>query len=454
MSTSQKRFWLIVLLTALAIFIDLPPQVKVDQQLLGQQIKFSFNRPALNIKIGDFQLKRDFTTNLGLDLAGGTRLTLQADMSQVSPENRPDALSSTRQIISDRVDLFGVSEPNIYTQKSQDNYQIITELPGLTDTSRAAQLIGTTAQLEFRTPVFSPPSSPSAQPQLAGFEKTGLTGQYLEKTAVTFQTQDANPAVQLIFSQEGAEKFAQLTRENLNQPLAIYLDDRPLTAPVVQSVIENGEAVISGQFTTQQAKNLSIQLNAGALPVPIEIVSQTNVPPTLGQVSIQQSLVAGAIGLVLVMLFMIAFYGYLGLLADISLIIYGLLTLALYKLIPITLTLPGIAGFILSVGMAVDSNILIFERYRQDLKDRRWSVAIELAFGKAMDAIKDANLATLLTAFILFNPLNWSFLITSGPIRGFALTLSIGVLTSLFTGVFVTRTLIRLFYHGPKNKNN
>lgn len=458
MSTTQKRFWLIIFLTALAIFIDLPSQIKVDQKIFSKPVKFSYSRPDLNINLGKFKLQRDFKTHLGLDLAGGTRLTLQADMSQIDPADRPDALASTRQIISDRVDLFGISEPNIYTQKSADTYQIITELPGLTDTAQAARLIGTTAQLEFRTPIYSQPSTPSgqvatvaAQPQIAGFKKTDLTGKFLKKTSVTFQTQDANPAVQLQFDQDGAQKFTRLTQENLNKPLAIFLDDRLLTAPVVQEVIENGQAVISGQFTTQQARNLSIQLNAGALPVPIKIVSQTNVPPTLGRISIQESLLAGAIGLTLVMAFMIAFYGHLGLLADISLIIYGLLTLALYKLIPVTLTLPGIAGFILSIGMAVDSNILIFERYRQELTNRRWSVAMELGFGRAWDAIKDANLATLLTAFILFNPLNWSFLITSGPVRGFALTLSVGVLTSLFTGIVVTRTLIRLFYQGPKN---
>jgi len=205
--------------------------------------------------------------------------------------------------------------------------------------------------------------------------------------------------------------------------------------------------VISGQFTTEDAKNLSIQLNAGALPVPIQVIGQNNVGATLGQESVTKSLQAGFLGLVIVMCFMILYYSRLGFLADLALIVYGIITLALYKLLGVTLTLPGLAGFILSVGMAVDSNILIFERTKEEQRSGKpWSTAIELGFGRAWDSIKDANIATLTICFILFNPFNWTFLNTSGLVRGFALTLALGIAISLFTGIIVTRTLIRLFY--------
>jgi preprotein translocase subunit SecD len=252
--------------------------------------------------------------------------------------------------------------------------------------------------------------------------------------------------VSLRFTPEGGEKFAAITQRNLNQPLAIFLDNQLLTAPIVNEPILNGQAVISGNFTTQAATNLAIQLNAGALPVPIKIVEQKNISATLGADSINKSVKAGAVGLTLVMLFMLLYYGKNGLIADIALIIYGLLTLSIYKLIPVTLTLPGIAGFILSVGMAVDSNILIFERLKEELRaGRPFNIALELGFGRAWDSIKDANVCTIITSLVLLNPLNWHFLNTSGMVRGFALTLLIGVLISLFTGIVVTRTLMRVF---------
>jgi preprotein translocase subunit SecD len=229
--------------------------------------------------------------------------------------------------------------------------------------------------------------------------------------------------------------------------LAIFLDDIPVTAPIVNEAITSGDAVISGKFTATTAKNLAIQLNAGALPVPISIVEQRTVGATLGEDSVNKSVRAGLIGLFIVSFFMIAYYGKLGLLADIALLIYGLITLALYKLIPITLTLPGIAGFILSIGMAVDANILIFTRMKEELREGRpLSQAMELGFGKAWDSIKDANICTIITALVLLNPFNLSWLVTWGMVKGFALTLLMGVLISLFTGIVVTRTLVRVFY--------
>lgn len=225
--------------------------------------------------------------------------------------------------------------------------------------------------------------------------------------------------------------------------------------PTVQVEITDGNAQITGKFTTEEAKALAVQLNAGALPVPVSVLSQKNIPATLGADSIKKSITAGAIGLSMVIFFMIAYYGRLGLIASIGLFIYGIITLALYKLIPVVLSLPGIAGFILSVGMAVDSNILIFERYKEEIRGgRSWQVALELAFGRAWNSIKDANAATILTGIILFNPLDWNFLNTSGSVRGFALTLVLGILISLFTGLVVTRNFLRLFYKGKSITND
>jgi preprotein translocase subunit SecD len=246
-----------------------------------------------------------------------------------------------------------------------------------------------------------------------------------------------------------------LTKENIGKPIAILLDGYPVTMPTVQAEITTGDAVITGQFTTEEAKALAIQLNAGALRSTVIILSKKNIPATLGAESIQKSLLAGGIGLIMVILFMIGNYGKMGVIASFGLVIYGLLTLTLYKLIPIVLSLPGIAGFLLSVGMAVDSNILIFERFKEEIRaGRSWRVALELAFGRAWDSIKDANTATIITGLILFNPLDWNFLNTSGAVKGFALTLLMGIFISLFTGIVVTRNLLRLFYKGESVTKN
>jgi len=283
----------------------------------------------------------------------------------------------------------------------------------------------------------------TAAAMLADYQPTGLTGKDLTRSQVQFNPNTGQPVVGLRFSDEGAQKFSAITQRNVGKPVAIFLDELPVTIPLVQEAITTGEAIISGEFTPKQAKKLSIQLNAGALPVSIEIIQQRNIGATLGIQSVQKSLQAGLIGLLMVVLFMAAYYGRLGILADMGLVVYGLVTLALYKLIPVTLTLPGVAGFLLSVGMAVDSNILVFERMKEEQRaGKPRKMAMELGFGRAWDSIRDANVCTLITCFILFNPFSWSFLNTSGMVRGFALTLGLGVLLSLFTGVVVTRTIL------------
>lgn len=445
MTRPQRVLLGIIVLTAAALYIDLPPiplrfhygPIKIDQTIGGY---------SLDLNIAGARFKRDFKIKKGLDLQGGVQLTLEASTSGIPADERTTAIEAAKNVIERRVNFLGVAEPVVQTSKVGDSHRVIVELPGITDTERALRLVGQTAQLDFREQTEE--STASAVPgSPESFVPTSLTGSDLKKATVTFDPNTNAPQIGLQFTDEGGEKFAAITKRNIGRPLAIFLDEQPISAPLVNETITGGEAVITGQFTLDEAKNLAIQLNSGALPVPVKVIEQRNIGPTLGQEAVWRSLTAGLIGLFLVVFFMSAYYGRLGFLASVGLLIYGLITLALYKLIPVTLTLSGIAGFLLSVGMAVDANILIFERIKEE---RRWGkplkAALELGFGRAWDSIRDANVATLITSFILFNPLNWSFLNTSGMVRGFALTLGLGIFISLFTGIVVTRTLIRVFY--------
>lgn len=449
-SVSFRRLAFFFLLLVVVI-IDLPKQIPLKTNVFGANIDTSFTRPEINLRLFGSRFYRDLEVKQGLDLQGGTEIILLADMAEISSSDRSRALESAEEIIRRRVDLFGVSEPLIQRSVVEDQYRLIVQLPGIKNVDQALQLIGQTAQMDFREQI-EPIDEEATASALAldSFVPTGLTGKDLAKSQVQFGTHGTGGAqVSLEFTEEGKQKFADITKRNIGKPVAIFLDQFPLTIPIVQQEITDGNAVISGDFTTQQANQLAIQLNAGALPTPIEIIQQRTVGATLGADSVSKSLKAGLVGLAIVMLFMIAYYGWLGFIADVGLVIYGLITLSIYKLLPVTLTLPGLAGFILSVGMAVDSNILVFERMKEEIRiDKPWQLAMELGFGRAWDSIKDANIATLTTSFILFNPLNWSFLPQSGMVRGFALTLGLGVLISLFTGIVVTRSLLRTFYKG------
>jgi len=439
----RRLFWLIIILTLLAIFVDLPDSFHLKIVIPKTNIKIDqeISRPKLDLRTSKFRFYRDLEIKKGIDLAGGTHLLFVADMSKIKEEDRSSALEAVKNNIERRINLFGVNEPLIQTSKFKEEYRLIVELPGVTEVNQAIELIGQTAQLDFRE---LPPGATTAA-SFADFKTTNLTGKDLTRSRVEFDSNTGKPVVGLEFSDEGGRKFAEITKRNVGRPLAIFLDEIPLTAPMVKEEINTGKAVISGDFTLDEAKKLSIQLNAGALPVPIKIVEQRNVGASLGEESVRKSIRAGMIGLLMVGFFMIAYYGYLGFLATCGLVIYGLLTLALYKLIPVTLTLPGVAGFLLSIGMAVDSNILIFERMKEEIwTGKPRSLAMELGFGRAWDSIRDANVCTLITCFILFNPFNWNFLNTSGMVRGFALTLALGVGLSLFTGIVVTRTILRV----------
>ncbi len=426
----SNTLWVIVILVFFSVLIDIN--------------KF----PA--VKILDRSIKINFPLKLGLDLQGGTQLVLETQMDKIDASSRDSALESAKNVLERRVNLFGVSEAVIQTSKIGDIRRILVELPGLKDASSAASLVGKTAQLDFKELVGTPSAqaSVSAQALFDFFKSTGLTGADLKSAQVTFGSgrgAKTGPQVSIEFTPKGADKFAIITKRNINKPLAMFLDETPISwpPPIVQQEIIGGQAVISGQFTTIEAKNLAIQLNAGALPVPIKILQQRSIGPTLGQESINKSLVAGIIGLGVIGIYMAVYYGFMGLVADGALIIYTLLVLTIFKtglfiLPPITLTLAGIAGFILSIGMAVDANILIFERIKEEI---RWgkskSQALDLGFKRAWTSIWASNVSSLITATILYS-------MGQALVKGFAVTLAIGVLVSMFTAIVVTKTFLKL----------
>ncbi len=461
--------FVIALITFYTILINLPrTPVKFGFEIPfmdGKRLDVDTEIGGYNFSLFGGAIQRDLEIKKGLDIEGGVSVLLQADMSKIVEPDRNDALDSLKNIIERRVNLLGLSEATVQTSKQGDTYRVIVELAGVDDPGEALEVIGQTALLDFREiKPLEVKAEGSEEPDPIEvaledqFVSTGLTGADLRKALVVTDQSgtltSGTPQIQLTFNAEGTKKFREITQKNLNQPVAIYLDDRVLMSPVVQSVITDGVAVVTGQFTPEEAKFITTQLNAGALPVPVSILEQRTVGPSLGQESVNKSIIGGLLGLILVVAFMIIYYGRLGFFASIALVIYSLITLALYRLIPVVLTLPGVAGFILSIGMAVDANILIFERIKEELRMKKpLSIALENGFGRSWDSIRDANVATLLTAFILFNPFDWGFLPTSGLVRGFALTLSLGIIISLFTGVFITRNLVRVFYH-PKIQND
>ncbi len=420
---------IILLAAVLIIAIDLPENYHIKFQVGKQKINYTIN--PLN----------NFRTHLGLDLQGGSNLVFEADTSKIKPADLKDALNSLRDTIERRVNFFGVSEPVVQTIKSGNTYRISVDLPGIKDINQAIGLIGQTAELVFTEEV-SATSSAQIPTKL-----TGLTGRDIQKATTTFDQQTGKPEVALSFTSNGAKLFGDITTRNVGKPIGIFLDNSPVSVATVQQPITDGNAVITGNFTVDYANQLAIKINSGALAMPIKLVEQKNIGPTLGASEVQKSIFAGTVGLLMVLLFMIIYYGRLGIIASMALIIYGLISFAIFRVIPVVLTLPGVAGFILSIGMAVDANILIFERIKEEMrKGRDFEIAIKFGFGRAIDAIKDANITTLIVAFILFNPLNWDFLPQFGMVRGFALTLAIGVATSLFTGVVITKRLINFFY--------
>ena len=423
----RTKLWIllgfIVVVITFGVLIDLP-----RSPLWGDRIKAS----------------------LGLDLVGGTGLIYQADLSQ--SKDKIKDLDNLKNVFNKRINELGVSEPTIQTS---GNDRIIIELPGIKDIDEAIKKIGQTYELEFMVEG----TAENGQTLNDYYDnnytypgywiKSDLTGRNLVKADATFETSQqglvqSDPIVSIKFDNTGKEKFAKLTKENLNKRIAIVLDNKVVSAPNVQVEIDNGEAIITGQKDIKEAQQLAKRLNEGILPVPTKLIGQQNVGSTLGKDSLIASLVAGIIGLLLVVIFIISFYKFPGLIAIISLSIYAILTLAVYKVIPVTMTLAGIAGFVLSIGMAIDANILIFERMKEELRlGKELNLSITDGFRRSWNSIRDSNISSIITCLILY------FGTGSGPVRGFAITLLIGILISLFTAITVTRTLLLLLSASP-----
>ena len=414
--------------------------VKVNYLLIGiivgSLLLFVFVYPQ---SINKYVSVPNVPFRLGLDLLGGTHLVYQADLSK--SENKADAMQGVRDVIERRVNYFGVAEPLVQISGTD---RLIVELAGINDVSQAIQLIGATPFLEFKETKADTQAILDAQQKGQRLNEdplqaTGLNGKHLKRAAVVFDQQTYQSQVSLELNEEGAKLFAEITKKNLGKIVAIYLDGVLISTPVVQSEIKDGNAVITGKFTPAEVKLLATRLNSGALPVPIALVSQQTIGASLGAESLSKSLTAGIYGLILVALFMILFYRLPGLVSVIALAVYVLIVLAIYKLIPVTLTLAGIAGFILSLGMAVDANVLIFARMREELKaGKSVRSSMHEGFSRAWLSVRDSHVTTLIGAFVLY-------VFTTSIVKGFALTLGVGVLTSLFTATVVTRTLLNLF---------
>ena len=383
---------------------------------------------------------------LGLDLSGGTQLVYRADLSDIQAADTADSMAALRDTIERRVNLFGVSEPLVQTEQASalsgtSEQRLIVELPGVTDTQRAIQLIGQTPVLEFRMlkQGASVPSVISSTTINAAFEPSVITGKDLKSAQLEFQSTGGlqEPAVVLTFDSNGARIFADITKNNVGRQFGIFLDGTPISVPVIKEAIPDGTAVISGgSMTAQSAKELARNLNEGALPVPITLISTEVVSGTLGAEAVQSGIFAGILGIAVVALFMLLWYRLPGLLAAVALSIYIVAMLVLFKLIPVTLTAAGIAGFILSIGMAVDANILIFERTKEELRGgKNARDAIQEGFHRAWPSIRDSNISSMITAIILF----W---MGTSLIQGFALVFGIGVLVSMLTAISVSRTFL------------
>jgi protein-export membrane protein SecD len=423
--------------------------------------------------LGFLGVDREIKIYQGLDLQGGVQVLLEADVPE-GQEISSDDMEAARTIVESRVNGLGVSEPTVQRVGSR---RIQVELPGIEDAQEAIEILretglmewiasdtlllpGTVVQTDYlagdagatsatngeatpeaATPAAEGEAEAEASEDTARVFHTVLTGRNLRTATVTFDPQTNAPLIAFELDAEGGRIFAEHTANNVGKYLAIALDKQVISSPRINEAIPSGSGVIEGQFTIDEARALVLQLRYGALPIPLREVETRGVGPTLGQDSIQKSVRAGAIGLSIVLLFMLIYYRLPGLLADLALIIYAIITVAVYKLIPVTLTLPGIAGFLLSVGMAVDANILIFERVREELRQgRTLARAIDVGFRRAWTSILDSNISTWITCGIL-----WAFGNTFGAsvVKGFALTLGIGVAISMFTAVTVTRTFLR-----------
>ncbi len=400
---------------------------------------------------------------LGLDLYGGTHLVYQADVSKIDSTDISASMASLRDVVERRVNTLGVSEPLVQTQEAaalsseESAYKLIIELPGVTDVNEAIHAIGATPSLEFKvatasdvkdfqasTTMKTADATTSAMAYAALFHTTGLTGRMVGRASVQFNTTTNQPMVGLDFTSDGRELFDKITKNHVGDYVGIFLDGALIEAPVVREEIPNGQAQISGSFTLDQAQKLVRDLNFGALPVPVTLISTQTIGPTLGQAAINGGIKTGIIAFIIIGLFLILWYRLPGFIATIALGCYTAIMLALFKMIPVTLTAAGIAGFILSIGMAVDANILIFERMKEELKAGRgvWD-AMHEGFARAWLSIRDSNISSIITGVILY------YFGSTSVVTGFALVFVVGVLVSMFTAITASRLF--LYAVAPKN---
>jgi preprotein translocase subunit SecD len=417
---------------------------------MKQKIK-AFWLIAVVLVIGGWLWKGDTILNgnfkkpfvLGLDLAGGAALTYTIDTKSL-PEgtNVNDSVEALRDVIERRVNLFGVREPTVTTSFSRlaNEWRLIVELPGVADIDQAAKLIGETPVLEFRTlkkDAKDLNASSTFYDMIGNYEKTELTGTYLKKAALVFDPTTNHPLVELTFDDTGAKLFAQITKANIGKQVAIFLDGVPISSPTVNEEITLGKAVISGSFTVAEAKTMVGRLNSGALPVPIALAGKTVVEPALGAKAIGAGEKAALVGFGLIVLFMIIWYRLPGIMASLALVSYIAFMLTLFKLIPVTLTSAGIAGLIISLALAVDANVLTFERMKEELrKGKGLKDAMETGFLRAWTSIRDSHIAAIIVSVILF----W---LGTSIVKGFAFTFFLGAVVSLFSAQVVTRVLLR-----------
>lgn len=404
----------------------------------------------------------NFPFRYGLDLDGGTHLTYRADTTQVSPSEVNSAMDSLRRTIEKRINIFGVSEPIVQVEKGSvfsnnvDENRLSVELPGVTDIDKAIDAIGKTPVLEFRlakSPQGYIPTEDDSKlsPEEINkkvydmYEHTGLGGSQLEKSQISFNGMEPNPLVLVTFNSEGSKLFENITKNNLGKQLGIFLDGQLLSSPVIQQEIVGGTAQISGNFTPDEAKILAQDLNLGALPLPIELIETQTVGASLGRETLDKSINAFYIAFIVISIFLIVWYRIPGVIATLALLAYTLITFAIFKLVPVTLTSSGLAGFILSVGMAVDANVLIFERMKEEfkVKNKSFHDAIHDGFKRAWPPIRDGNISSLFSAVVMY------WLSGTALVQGFALVFGLGVLTSMISAVIISKTL--LFAISPSN---
>jgi len=389
-----------------------------------------------------------FPFRFGLDLAGGSQLVYVADVDGVQESDIPQLMDVLRQVIERRINVLGVSEPVVQVESSSVvagpvEQRLIIELPGVTDIDEAIKSIGQTPLLEFKLVndvALTSASSTDEADKPAPYIETGLTGRYLERAELVFgQGQGGlsnQPIVSLKFTDEGATLFEQITRENTGKLLAIFLDGEVISSPQINEPIAGGQAVIQGNFTAVEARDLVQNLNFGALPVPIHLDSTNLIGSSLGDQALNAGVYAGLVGFMILSIFMILWYRLPGLVAVVALVIYAILMLALFQFIPVVLTAAGIAGFILSIGMAVDANILIAERIKEEIRAGKNSEdAVREGFARAWLAIRDANITSIIAALILF----W---FGTSLIKGFALVFGIGIFVSMLSAITISRTLL------------